>query len=645
MKNLLSLILIAFFCYQVGYGQLKFEPHYPVPGEEITMTYKLKKSPLAYAENISFLLFTFDEGNPTVHEIGYQRTDDMLTATFTTDLSTKLVSVVLKDSKDDKLIDNRDGKGYQKLMCEGEEPVRGAYYQKAMLKNNYSWMVGIDRDAEKALVLMEREIEKYGPLDLKQQNSYITLLNRVDKTKAKAVASTSIPHLKKKSRRSADHMASLKQAYDIAGEKEMAEKIAVKLRKKYPESEFVQREVVSKFFDSKDMDEKALLFDQLKPEVLPDNYQGAVSRMCSDLAGYFAEKSDWDKVTHYMSLVQSDPGSKASAYNALAWTLSGETLEKEAINLEKGIKYSKKSLQYLDKYAADPDSKPTYFTQKRWKESLKYRHSSYADTYALLAFKAGKYDDALAHQQKACEMLDFKNPARNEMYTFYYEQVKGPKATGQILEGLIEEGHSTSKMIDQFKRIFMDHYTKEELYTRVMADLKKKSWQKLEDEILKEMIDLESPAFTLVNLDGQTVSSESLKGKVVVLDFWATWCGPCKKSFPGMQRAVDKYQDDPEVEFLFVDTWEREEEPEKIVRDFIAEHDYRFNVLMDNENKVVADYKVDGIPTKFIIGKDQKIKFKSIGFDGNDDKLVDELSIMIDYLKKVDQKKVKVSMN
>jgi thiol-disulfide isomerase/thioredoxin len=150
------------------------------------------------------------------------------------------------------------------------------------------------------------------------------------------------------------------------------------------------------------------------------------------------------------------------------------------------------------------------------------------------------------------------------------------------------------------------------------------------------MVNQPAPVFALKDFDGNLVSLKDLKGKVVIVDFWATWCGPCKASFPGMQLAVNKYKDDPNVKFLFVDTWEEGDNYLDGVKKFIADNKYTFHVIMDEkgddgrQSKVVTAFGVKGITTKFIIDKNGNIRFSYVGYSGTPEKLLDEVTNMVD---------------
>lgn len=83
------------------------------------------------------------------------------------------------------------------------------------------------------------------------------------------------------------------------------------------------------------------------------------------------------------------------------------------------------------------------------------------------------------------------------------------------------------------------------------------------------MLEISAIAATLKDMKGNTIQISDWKGKVVFLDFWATWCGPCKKSFPGLQKLYDKYKDNPKVQFAIVNCWERAEDRKVPVKEFL----------------------------------------------------------------------------
>ncbi len=134
--------------------------------------------------------------------------------------------------------------------------------------------------------------------------------------------------------------------------------------------------------------------------------------------------------------------------------------------------------------------------------------------------------------------------------------------------------------------------------------------------------------FTLEALDGATVSMDKLRGKVVFLNLWATWCGPCREEMPSMETLYDEFKNRRDFVMLAVS---QDTKGRAVVAPYVQKNSYHFEILLDPENKVGEAYDVSGVPETFIIDRKGRIVAHHMGaFDWSRPDVKEALEELLD---------------
>jgi thiol-disulfide isomerase/thioredoxin len=120
----------------------------------------------------------------------------------------------------------------------------------------------------------------------------------------------------------------------------------------------------------------------------------------------------------------------------------------------------------------------------------------------------------------------------------------------------------------------------------------------------------DAPTFTLPMLDGSSFDLAAEKGHVVVLDFWASWCGPCIKSLPGLVELVGAFPSD-KVKLVGINQGEAPDQ----VKQFLETRGLKLVTAMDADQGVGRKYGVDAIPHTIVVGPDGKVAWEQTGYD------------------------------
>lgn len=595
-------------------------PAKPEAGNNIAIAYTGK---LAKEEAKMFLtLYDTDKIYASKEPLHVNITENQLIAHYAIPDTVSFISVTVKTKDKNDKAENFGINIYQ-----NGKPKKGTFYKEAEALFSRVFIQNDTSLLKKAIGLLEKEYALHPELQEKSISLYLRMLlmDGTRKNNAVRIAQKYYDEIwagKKKD----DNVNVF--AYVIAGnDRAKRDSLENNILQKYPNGKTaLNRKIDYLYIASIHMPDSAIAQYPKITEFFGKNIDdNSRERINNYLTTAYRNKLDYDNFEKSASTM-NDPLTRGYEYNEIAWKMVCENKD-----LERARRYSEISLQSVKKAlslpADDPEEAQAYFLQQK---------GNFLDTYAYILFKLGDVKNAVANQSQAIAIEKGVNPEKNERYVqFLIADGQQAEAVKQAAD-FIRNQKSTPKLDSLYTVAFIASQGDEAAAHTSFAALKREAKKENIQHLKAEMTHKPAPDFTLKDLDGNVVKLSDLKGNIVILDFWATWCGPCIRSFPAMQEAMNQLKD-KKVKFLYVNTSESDNDATRKakIKEVLEKQRVDFHVLLDEQkdDKYITSqaYGVNGIPSKFIIDANGKLRLNSVGF-GGDEKLIEELLTAVEIL-------------
>ncbi len=615
-----TLCVLFVMCGRVP-EKFSFQPKYPVPGQKIDISYDPSGTILKDEDEINLIAYCFPKGIPEVKEIVMEKSNSVWHSSFTATDSTLAVYIVFKSEEQQD--DNNKNAYLIPLFTADKNPVKGGMARQAEVAFYGGPYPCVRRDWEIAKEYLRKEFEFYPDQVQKMVNSYWYPLDNLHRDSATQFIRGHLEKLGIKKEKTLDELSLLINWHKEMNEKELAEKYENELFNITQNDYYGEIVRYVECASEISINRKRKLILNFIEDFPNSEY---IDQLHDRMITVYLEKGLYKEAENYIGTYVND--SITRFLDTLSWAMI-----KGEIILERAVEFAEIAVVKA-RLELKTTEKPDRYTQKEWQGKNNQNLVDALDTYGFWLYTLGRIEESVPVFEEAVELNQRQNKVIRENYCrSLYETGQIEKAFTE-LESLVKENPWESELNTLFEEVYIKRKGSEAGLETFFVKANMAYRIKIKEVIQGQMIEKPAPLFTLNDLDGNIIRLADFKGNIVILDFWATWCGPCIAIFPEMQKLVDKYKDDDSVKFFFIDVLEKGDETVKKVRGLINNNNYTFHVLLDDDSCLVSSaYELSGIPSIFIIDPKGNIRFRPEHSGLNDKEFIEQFDIMIEILR------------
>lgn len=658
-KYFFAVFLFLFTCAsaQVNSTRLEFNPQKIVPGSSLELIYHKSKGSLDNSKAVKVAIYQFNDYKWQTDTALTSAAGSDCTVTFKILPNTAFLAFRFYqgsfNSPDN--VDHNDEKGFTKLITvKKDKMVPGGALAKALfnIPANKGGLAGYFEAQHNVMstdslqILLDQELKQKGSSPAKFVREYLSIQRIIKGEHFNNEAPAILGQLLASKDLSEQGLSEILRVYQFElKDQENAGKVKMEIISRYPQGATARLEAYQQLLSQSQDKAKVIPCSQKflsdfpieEWRKHPDSQGYIYYGVYRNLAVAYFDKGD------YSALLQLQKDWDFKTENEIfRWNVVRAYLSKQ-VAPSKLQPFADSLFVDLRKKINDGSFNGDFATAELAHENALAQLDLRTADQINIHYRNGDYKGALSYYEYLPHSKLYESASLNALHLEMLDKTDQKQFVTPLLQESVKANAVTPAMFERLKQIYVEQHGNLTGYEQYLSSLKSADEiSELKSSVMANMINHDFVPFALEDLNGKTVRSSEWGNKIVVVDFWATWCRPCIESFPGMQMLVDKYAKDPNVDFYFISTMQTGDYKQKVVN-FMKKNAWRFKVLNDGinersgaQNSVFSTFapffNSSGIPRKVIL-KNGVIRYTTEGYSGSPSQLADEMSYAIDILK------------